>query len=170
MSGCAFVVLVAACGRLHFDPSSTGADDGPPAGGDGAILGDGSGSLSIPCADLNIGSATGANVASGSVLGQGNDDPGCNGAGADVAIGWFAPAAGRYRFDLCGSVDVSWDSSLSIRSGSCTGAELACADLGCLSTHAAVELDVVAGQALVIVVNSTTPILGSSFRLGITPQ
>lgn len=163
-----------ACGRIGFDATggssttdgSSPGDDAPPPGGDGGP----DASQVIACADMNLGSATGANVLSGSVLGQGNDDSSCNGAGADVAIGWFAPAAGRFRFDLCGSLDVTWDSAITIRDGSCTGAALGCADDGCATQHAAVAVDLAAGQGVVIVVNSTTPIVGSSFRLGITQQ
>ena len=57
----------------------------------------------IACADMNLGSALGASVASGSTSGAGNDYTACSGDGPELTFGWFAPATGMFRIEV--SVD-----------------------------------------------------------------
>jgi hypothetical protein len=175
------VALLTACGRLGFDPvagQGAGMGDGSVPGdgvGDGAVAnGDGMGSDAammpmIACADMNLGSALGPNVASGSVNNAGNQYQGCSGDGNDVTFGWFAPAAGNYRIDLCGSQQ-SWDSVLSVRDGSCTGSSLACDDDSCggaAGLQGRVTVTLTAGQGIVIIVDSLAPQNGN-YQLAIT--
>lgn len=142
-----WLVLVAGCGRIGFEPSGLVGDGG---GGDP----DG-GASPLACADMDLGSALGPAVAVGSTVGKGNDYR-CRslGGSSDVAFGWTAPAAGRYTIDLCAS-DPTWDSALDIRDGSCTGPELACSDEDdcTLSLHERVTLMLAAQQHIVIIVD-----------------
>jgi hypothetical protein len=155
LGGCWMVV--AACGRIGFDPAGDGGASLP--------------TLPLACADMNLGSAIGAPVASGSTANMGNDYRGCRGADDnDVTFGWIAPATGRYQFDLCAS-QPSWDSALSIRDGSCNGRQLACGDDECggFGLQGLVTLDLAAGQAIVIVVDGAFGEDGN-YKLAITPQ
>lgn len=150
-------MLVAACGRVGFEPIAELV-------GDGAVP-------AIACADMNLGSAVGPAVATGTTMGKGNHYQGCSGDGNDVTFGWVAPAAGRYVIDLCGS-DQFWDSVLSVRDGSCTGAQLACSDDVCgglAGLQGRVTVTLAAGQGIVIVVDSAFPVDGN-YQLAITPQ
>ena len=73
-------------------------------------------------ADFNIGSALGSSLLTGTTVGAGNDHqppPECtNNSAPDVSVGWFAPAAGQYDIDLCGS---DFDTYLVVRSGAIDG-------------------------------------------------
>ena len=85
MKGAAWLgmLLSCACGRIGFDDH--GDDENPTALGDGGtsgesgdsddsgVLGDGGTTSTIDCVDLNLGSIMGANVASGSTSGAGNN-------------------------------------------------------------------------------------------------
>lgn len=140
------------------------------AGDDGPGDDDGSGTSKIACADVNLGSAIGSSVAIGSTAGKANDYRGCGGDGNDTTFGWFAPAAGRYVIDLCGS-EQTWDSVLDVRDGSCTGPHLACGDDECggaIGVQARVTLDLAAGQGIVIVVDSAFPQDDGLYQLAIT--
>jgi len=169
--------LLTACGRFGFDPvADAGAPgDGSGVPGDGAVLGGDGAGLDAPpaqmlaCADMNLGSALGPNVASGSIDNAGNQYMGCSGDGNDVTFGWFAPAAGTYRIDLCGSEQM-WDSVLSVRDASCTGASLACDDDSCggpAGLQGRVTVTLTAGQGIVIIVDSLFPQNGN-YQLAIT--
>lgn len=154
---------VAACGRVGFEPAA-------------AVIGDagqpGDPPSEIACADQDLGSATGPSIATGSTRGKANNYTGCGGDGNDVTLGWTAPAAGRYVVDLCAS-DQFWDSVLSVRDGSCTGAQLACSDDACggfAGLQGRVTLTLTAGQHVVIVVDSVDPSDDGNYQLSITPQ
>lgn len=176
MLRCALALLVVAgCGRLGFDAvRGDGGDNGPsdvsPGDGmppdDAAI--DGPPQM-IACADMNLGSALGPSVATGSIDNAGNQYSSCSGDGNDLTFGWFAPATATYRIDLCGS-DANWDSVLSIRNGSCTGASLACDDDSCGGgggLQGRVTVNLTAGQGIVIIVDSLFPQNGN-YQLAIT--
>ena len=157
------VVLLSSCGRIGFEARAGEGDDGDDGpGGDAALP-------QIACADMNLGSALGPSVASGSVSGAGNQYAGCGGDFNDVTFGWFAPAAGSYQIDLCGS-DQLWDSVLSVRDGTCTGPSLACNDDSCggpAQLQPRVTVNLAAGQGIVIIVDSAIPTAGS-YQLAIT--
>jgi hypothetical protein len=157
------LLVVAACGRIGFElPSDLAGDGGGPGDDGGAIA-------KIACADVNLGSALGSSVAIGSTTGSGNDSRSCGGDGNDVSFGWFAPASGQYVIDLCDS-EQTWDSVLTIRDGSCTGPQLACGDDECsgLSAQPRVTLNLMAGQGIVIVVDSAFQGLDGLYQLAIT--
>lgn len=164
------LLFAAACGRIGFEP--VGGDthgDARDALADGAgASGDSSTMPTIPCADTNLGSALGPDVASGSTTGTGNDTVACGGDGPDVTFGWFAPATASYRIDLCAS-DMTFDTLLYVRDGSCTGAQLACNDDACGlgGIQSRVTVPLTAGQGIVIVVDSVFPVTGS-YQLAIT--
>ncbi len=162
------LLLLAACGRIGFETREGASDGGVP--GDGASTGDGGPIPQIACADMNLGSALGPGVASGSVAAAGNQYQGCSGDGNDVTFGWFAPAAGSYRIDLCASEQL-WDSVLSVRDGTCTGPSLACDDDSCgglPELQGRVTVNLAAGQGIVIIVDSLVPQSGT-YQLAITP-
>lgn len=155
-------LVLAGCGRIGFD------DAGGDAPGDDASTRDGDAMMTIGCADLNLGSALGPNVASGTTSGSGNDDAACSGDGPDVRFGWFAPSTGMYQFDLCESEE-NWDSVMYVRSGSCSGTQLACNDDACggfAGLQPKVTLTLEAGQPIVIVVDSQFP--AGAYQLAIT--
>jgi hypothetical protein len=172
------VLLMSACGRVGFDPHGGGDDQGSVElddGGFGSALDDGgvtvddAGMQVLPCADRNLGSALGPNVASGTTSGEGNNYSSCSGDGNDITFGWFAPATASYRIDLCAS-QMSLDTVLYVRNGSCTGTSLACNDDGCglggLQSRVTVSLQ--AGQAIVIIVDELFPTGGGTYQLAIT--
>jgi hypothetical protein len=160
-------LFATACGRIGFEPPGL-AGGGPPVDG-GSTDG---GASPLACADLDLGSALGPAVATGTTAGKG-DDYRCRGTGntSDVALGWTAPAAGRYVFDLCNS-DPTWDSALNIRDGSCAGPELSCSDSDdCpLSFHERVTLTLAAQQHIVIVIDGADAGETGLYQLAIAAQ
>lgn len=160
-------LLLAACGRIGFESAGTPADGSPgPGDSDGAPITDGTTTVDVPadapmigCADFNLGSALGRNLASGSTSGTGNDTSACSGDGPEVTFGWFAPATGSYRIDLCDSEEL-WDSVMYVRNAACNGTQLACQDDACggfAGLQPRITLDLVAGQGIVIFVDSQFP-------------
>ncbi|MEZ4408536.1 MAG: hypothetical protein R3A52_18985, partial [Polyangiales bacterium] len=78
------------------------------------------------CPDRDLGSATGASVASGTVGDTGGTFfASCARSGRDVLLRWRAPADGAWRFDTAGS---DYDTVLHLRDGDCDGPEIACSD------------------------------------------
>ncbi len=69
--------------------------------------------------------------------------------GGDVGYRFTAPQDGTYRIDTIGS---AFDTVLSVRDGGCGGAELACDDDAGGNLSSLVELDLGAGQTIVITV------------------
>jgi hypothetical protein len=159
--------LATACGRIGFDPS---ADD---ARGDGGGTDTSSGGDAVPplleCADMHLGSALGPNVASGSTIGARNDVAECGGAGPELTFGWSAPATASYTIDLCAS-NLTYNTVLSVRDGTCTGTELACNDDACGlgGLQSLVTVSLVEGQGVVIVVDSAVVAAGGMYQLAIT--
>lgn len=164
------LLFAAACGRIGFEPvrDDTGGDARGALGDGAGIGGDGSAMPTIPCANTNLGSVLGPDIASGSTNGAGNDSAACSGDGPDVSFGWFAPATASYQIDLCGS-DTTFDTLLYVRDGSCTGTQLACNDDACGigGIQSRVTVPLTAGQGIVIVVDSVFPVAGS-YQLAIT--
>jgi hypothetical protein len=172
------LVLVAACGRIGFDPTGPAGDssasDAPL--GDGAA-GDGTAdsatdapvdTMVASCADMDLGSALGPSVASGNTGSTGDDYNACAGGGSpDLSFRWVAPATATFRIDLCGS-NIVWDSALTVRSASCTGAQLACDDDSCMtSLHARINLSATAGSTYIIIVDGSGGGESGTYQLAI---
>lgn len=84
--------------------------------------------------------------------GRGDDSQSeeCGGEGAaDVSVAFTASAAGTYRFSTAGT---AFDTVLYVR-GSCDGGELACSDDGDIDRTSQLELELEAGQSVVVFVD-----------------
>jgi hypothetical protein len=99
---------------------------------------------SVLSASVNGTTAGRANLIGGASCGDGGD------YAPDATYALTAPLAGRYSIDTFGS---SVTVILSVRDGSCTGSELAC-QAGDSETQPRVEVDLLAGQTIVIVADS----------------
>ena len=109
------------------------------------------------CPDEDLGSAT-PTVVVGTTVGNTDDVYRTCGfeSGSDDQLLWTAPVDGTFRFDTDGTqADFGNDTVISILDG-CGGTEIACADdLDDLGTaDSAVEVELVAGQAVIVVVDS----------------
>jgi hypothetical protein len=162
----AIVLALGACGRIEYDPLARALADGSLVLADASLASDGpamtDGSLVIVdgspgCADIDLGSATGESVASGTTSGQGNDYSACSGEIApDVAFRWVAPSAGSFTFDVCSGGDALFDTVLSARDGSCEGPQLACDDDSCggvVGLKSRITVQATAGQEIIVVVD-----------------
>lgn len=90
--------------------------------------------------------------------------PSCgNGGGEDSLYQFTASAAGTYVFDTAGTM---FDTVLAVLDG-CGGAELACNDDTMMSATSEVQIDLMAGQSVVIVVDSFGGDVGP-FNLNVT--
>jgi hypothetical protein len=160
------LLMVAGCGRFGFGHANDAApvddgsrDTGPTPG-------------AIACADLQLGSALGSAVASGTTVGKGNRYGICDGDGPDVTFGWSAPATATYRIDLCSSPN-PFDSTLSVRNGSCAGEVLACNDDDddCGDSGASgVTVSLTVGQSVVITVDGFFDDDEGDYQLAITQR
>ena len=125
--------------------------------------------LCLPtCPERSLGSRTGASLATGTTVGQGNDQMascGGGGRGPDVTFGWTAPRTATYVFDTMGS---TFDTVLHLKTGDCTGPELACDDDAGAGTSSLITRTITAGTRLVIVVDSFNT-MGGMFVLSIRP-
>jgi hypothetical protein len=125
----------------------------------------------LECVNDDIGSAVGADVATGTTAGMrdGLSAVSCmDGSrqagelGEDVTLSWTAPSAGRYEL----RVDApSFDPHLYVLDGGCTGPELACA-VGSANRVSA-TVDVIAGQTLVLVIDSQSR-TGGAFSVSVS--
>lgn len=104
------------------------------------------------CGELQLGSSLPAGL-HGTLAGQGDAfSLTCGGVGgSDLAVLWTAPFTGRFQFDTIGS---NFDSLLGIIDGSCFGQELACDDDSGGTLQSLLQVDLVAGQAITVVVDS----------------
>jgi hypothetical protein len=102
------------------------------------------------CPDEHIGGATGPAVASGNTGADDDDiDASCGGSGGnDRVILFTAPADGSYTFDTYGS---SYDSKLSLHLD--CASEVACNDDAGGGLQSQVQLDMTAGQHVMVVVD-----------------
>jgi cysteine-rich repeat protein len=107
----------------------------------------------LACEARDLGSSTGASVATGTTIGRANSESGtCVGSGApDERLIWTAPRAGSFTFNITGP---SYDSGIYLRdasSGSCTGTQLACNDDAAGGSSVSVTL--ASGAAVLIVID-----------------
>lgn len=151
----------AACAASRETNCSDGADDD----GDGVTdCGDADCALfaacaASTCADGDLGSQLGTALFVGTLEGAGNDYPpgDCTSLGGgdeapDIALAWSAPAAGRYLVSTRGS---AVDTILSVLAPDCDAAmELACDDDESPLPSSALELELTAGQSVVIVIGA----------------
>lgn len=110
------------------------------------------------CSDQDIGSATGAAVASGNTTGDDEDlDASCAGGNAlDHVMEWTAPAAGLYTFDTNGS---AYDTALALYSDCAT--EIACDDDSGTGTQSLVTRNMAAGETIYISVDGFNGLVGA---------
>ena len=102
--------------------------------------------------DHDLGEAIGVNLLSGQSPAEDHLSGACGGAGGDeLIVQWRAPADGRYGFD---TMEAYRDTVLYLRDGDCAGAELACNDDRDGVIRSAVAADLVAGQAVSVVIDS----------------
>lgn len=77
----------------------------------------------------------------------------CGGNSAnDDALTFTAPAAGLYQIDTEGS---SFDTVLYVLNGDCSGSQIGCSDDSSGGTHSRVNVNLAAGQQIVIIVDGT---------------
>ncbi|HZO16803.1 MAG TPA: hypothetical protein VFB62_26180, partial [Polyangiaceae bacterium] len=87
----------------------------------------------------------------------------CAGAGPENTLSWTAPASGTYTIDTAGS---PYDTVLYVRDVNCGGMELACDDDGGPGVTSQLQVTLVAGQTVVIFVDSFGS-TGGSYTLNI---
>ncbi len=105
------------------------------------------------CPLIDLGQATGADVAVGTTVGLFDDHAGSSCGttpAADVAFEFTAPADGTYVFSTAGATD--FDTVLTLRETDCQGPELACNDDAILGTSEVI-LGLAAGQQVVVIVD-----------------
>lgn len=84
---------------------------------------------------------------------------------ADLTFGYTAPVDGRYTFDTSGS---AFDTAIAVLDG-CAGAEIACSDDD-LDLQATLELDLIAEQQVVIVLDGGARWAEGAYTLSVTLQ
>ncbi len=105
------------------------------------------------CPEADLAGRLGAAIATGSTVGQGNDQMsscGGRGTGPDVTFGWTAPRTGTFVFDTIGS---SFDTVLHLHLGNCTGMELACDDDSGGGVASRITRTITGGTRIVIVMD-----------------
>ena len=120
------------------------------------------------CPSIDLGNRTGASLATGTTVGQGNDQMtscGGGGRGPDVTFGWIATRTATYIFDTEGSTH---DTVLHLRANDCSGMELACDDDSGATFTSSITRTVRAGTRIVVVVDSFNT-MGGAFVLSIRP-
>jgi hypothetical protein len=118
------------------------------------------------CPMNDLGTALGEPVFEGSTTLRGNlDSSTCGGSSApDASFVWTAPQTANYRIHTGGS---SFDTVLYVREGDmCGGAERVCDDDETISPQSQVELNLMAGETVVITVDGFSDSAGS-FALNI---
>ncbi|MBI3073662.1 MAG: right-handed parallel beta-helix repeat-containing protein, partial [Deltaproteobacteria bacterium] len=112
-------------------------------------------------------SAVGPSVATGTTADGANNLAGTCGGGAakEKVFKWTAPTTGTYKFDTIGA-GTNFDTVLHVRSGSCSGAAVACNDND-TGSQSKVQMGVVSGQVFYIVVDGAGTASGN-FQLNIT--
>jgi hypothetical protein len=127
-----------------------------------------SSAVASPCPTFDIGSSIGMSVASGSTAGRASANRGsCGGdAAGEVSIRWVAPMTGAYTFDTRGS---NFDTVVYLRSGSCTGTEVACNDdFASGQIFSQLTLNAVAGATYLIFIDGDQTSSGS-WTLNVVP-
>ena len=81
-----------------------------------------------------------------------------DGGGPDYAFAWIAPASGSWNFSLAGS---SYDTALAVWSPDCDGGEIACNDDGPVDLTSVLDLDLEAGETVILVVDGYSGATGS---------
>jgi hypothetical protein len=116
------------------------------------------------CPQLDLGSAVGEAIATGSTRGGDNDWGDCGSAprdgsedsgssyaqAPDVSLEWVAPDAGTYTAHTNGS---RFDTLLTVMEGSCSGEVLDCDDDGGRNLNSAVVFEADAGQTYIFVID-----------------
>lgn len=117
-----------------------------------------------PCPQVDLGSAVGETISSGSTSGADNDWGECgeaavdssddsgnsDGQAPDVSLVWVAPDSGVYTAH---TNDSDFDTLLTLIVGGCTGEVVECDDDGGRNLASAITFDATAGQAYVFIVD-----------------
>ncbi|MBI4819989.1 MAG: DUF4215 domain-containing protein [Deltaproteobacteria bacterium] len=147
------------CGNGAIEGTET-CDDGNTTSGDGCSD---TCQVELVCPDVDLGSAVGPSVASGSNGGhvsQFNPSAGCStpNDGADVVFQWTAPAAGSYTIDSVGS---DYDTVVYVLDAVCGGTELVCDDDGGPGLQSTVTVSLGASQTVSIVMDAFGSAIGN---------
>jgi len=121
---------------------------------------------SCPVFDYDLGSATGASVATGNTCGMINDDTstcGSFGASEDVSMLWTAPSTGTVYLSLAGSDN---DSVIHVKDAGCT--EIVCNDDGATGLQSYASFAATAGTAYNIFVDGFANTSCGPFELAIS--
>jgi len=122
----------------------------------------------IECPAFDLGSAVGVSVVADVPFEQSVMSGSCGGDGAESTYGWSAPADGRYSFDTVGGYR---DTVLYALDSDCSGVELACSEdiPGLGSGRSAFAIDLLAGQEIVVVVDSFNASQTATSTLSVYP-
>jgi hypothetical protein len=122
----------------------------------------------IECPLYDLADTTGTHVVPDVAFDSSALSGSCGGDGAESTYAWTAPETGRYSFDTVGAYR---DTVLYALEDDCEGEELACVDdiAGLSSGRSGFSLDLEAGDALAIVVDSASPAETSLSVLSIHP-
>ena len=117
-------------------------------------------------ADVDLGSATGIGVASGSI--DAADETigvSCAPTGPDVLLSWTAPGAGEYTFDLAGS---DFDAVLSLHTTTgCGDTEIECHDHPSFGGES-LTMDLTASESVIIDLAAWAGVTTGNYILNIT--
>ncbi len=158
VSGTASGPLTGTCGGYVWNVAACGGDAATPP-------------TDVPtsCSAVNLGSSIGAGAVRGTTAGRASQHtPSCvtTSTAPDVAYAWTAPTAGTYTFDTVGS---SYDTVLSLRSGSCDGPSIACNDdISTTVRDSRVTATLAVGQSVLVVVDGYDGSASGAFVLNIS--
>lgn len=140
------------------NPSTSGGDDGDDDLGDDGLDDNGlddngsTGGLADGCPSDSLADTTAfpyqGQLAAGTAQWSGS----CGGDGGEFGVAFTADEAGLYTFDTIGS---SFDTVLYVQDGdSCGAAELACDDDGAAEATSRVQVQLAAGQSVIVMVDA----------------
>ena len=119
------------------------------------------------CPMEDLGSVIGDAVSTGTTSGMDNHfEPSCvsNSYAGEVSLSWTVPEYGLFEFNTDGS---SYDTTLTILANGCNGTELGCDDDSGEGSRSKLQLELPAGQTIVILIDGYGTHEGS-YRLNIT--
>ncbi len=126
------------------------------------------------CADVNLGGALGDAAYAGTTAGRASRRTGVclrSGTNPDILLAWRAPSAGRFRFTVHGQ---GWDPVIGAESllipGACQGSSLGCDDDTGGPNAASMQLEVVAGQEVLLVIDAFRTSGSGAFTLDINRE
>jgi hypothetical protein len=123
----------------------------------------------MECPLSDLGDATGTELVASVPFIETRLTGSCGGEGYESSYAWTAPESRRYSFDTVGG---SRDTVLYVLAGDCDGEELACNEdiPGLGGGRSALSLDLVAGESIVVVVDSFAATESGNSVLSIHPS